>query len=161
MLEEERVGRADIFAACTGDDESNIMACVEAKELGTDYIMAIVQRPDYAHVVGKLGIDLAVSPRDVMAKQVLSYLNLGPTVSRTMLPGDRIGVYELEVNEGVAATQSALSELKLPAGCLVVAMMRHEHVRVPGADDRLEPGDRAIALVDLSVSDAVLALFTQ
>lgn len=161
VLEEERVGKADVFAACTGDDESNIMACVEAKELGTELIMAIVQRPDYAGVVGKLGIDLAVSPRDVMAKQVLSYLNLGPTVSRTMLAGDRIGVYELEINHDVAATQSALSELPLPSGCLVVAVMRHDYVRVPGADDRLQPGDRAIALVENSVADEMLTHFTK
>ena len=54
------------FVACTGDDESNIMACVEASDTGTKHVMAIVSRPDYAGVVGKLGIDLAVSPRKVM-----------------------------------------------------------------------------------------------
>lgn len=159
VLEEERVGRADVFAACTGDDENNIMACVEARELGTKRIMAIVQRPDYANVVGKLGIDLAVSPRDVMAKQILSYLNMGPVVSRAMLPGGKIGVYELEVNEGVAATEYDLFNLPLPAGCLVVAMMRHDYVRVPGASDRLRPGDQAVMLVEASAADEMLALF--
>ena len=68
VLEEERVGSADVFVACTGDDENNIMAGVEAREIGAKRIMSIVNRPDYAHVVGKLGIDLAVSPREVMAK---------------------------------------------------------------------------------------------
>ena len=33
-MEEERVGSADVFVACTGDDESNIMAAVEARDLG-------------------------------------------------------------------------------------------------------------------------------
>ena len=138
VLEEERVAQADVFAACTGDDENNIMACVEAKELGTKRMMAIVQRPDYANIVGKLGIDLAVSPRDVMAKQILSFLNLGAVISRNLLPGGRIGVYELEVNEGVPATRFDLSNLRLPPACLIVAVMRHEFVRVPGANDRLQ-----------------------
>ncbi len=61
ILEEERVGSADVFVACTGDDENNIMAGVEAREIGAKKIMAIVGRPDYANVVGKLGIDIAVS----------------------------------------------------------------------------------------------------
>ena len=78
VLEEERAGSADTFVACMGDDEENIMASVEAKEVGAKSVMAIIGRPDYGSVVGKLGIDLAVSPRDVMAKQVLSYLNRGP-----------------------------------------------------------------------------------
>ncbi len=159
VLEEERVASADVFAACTGDDENNIMACVEAKELGTKRIMAIVQRPDYANVVGKLGVDLAVSPRDVMAKQVLSFLNLGAVISRSLLPGRRIGVYELEVNEDVPATRFDLSALPLPPACLVVAVMRDEFVRVPGANDRLQPGDHVITLVEEESADGMLALF--
>lgn len=160
VLEEERVGTAAIFAACTGDDENNIMAGVEAKDIGAERILAIVQRPDYANVVGKLGIDLAVSPRDVMAKQILSFLNKGPVVSRSMLPGGNIGVFEIEVNEGATATRFDLLGLPLPASCLVIAVMRHEYVRVPGANDRLKPGDLVVILVDDAVSEEMLALFT-
>ena len=95
-LKRNASGNADVFAACTGDDENNIMAGVEAREIGAKKIMAIVGRPDYANVVGKLGIDVAVSERDVMAKQVLGFLNTGAIVSRTALPGGNIGVYEIE-----------------------------------------------------------------
>ncbi len=159
VLEEERVGAADVFAACIGDDENNIMACVEAKEIGAKRIMAIVQRPDYANVVGKLGIDLAVSPRDVMAKQILSFLNKGAVISRSMLPGGNIGVFEIEVLEGAAATQYDLFNLPLPNSCLVAAVMRHEFVRVPGADDRLQAGDLVVTLVDDSAAEEMLTVF--
>ncbi|MCP4193611.1 MAG: Trk system potassium transporter TrkA [Planctomycetaceae bacterium] len=159
VLEEERVGSADVFAACTGDDENNIMACVEAKEIGCKRMMAIVQRPDYANVVGKLGINLAVSPRDVMAKQILSFLNKGPVISRSMLPGGNIGVFEIEINEGARATQFDLLSLPLPPSCLILAVMRHEFVRVPGANDRLKTGDLVVALVDDSAAEDMLTLF--
>ena len=59
---------ADVFVGCTGEDEDSIMACVEARELGAKTIMCIVSRPDYANVMGKLGIDHAVSPRKVMSE---------------------------------------------------------------------------------------------
>ena len=58
VLEEERVGNADVFVACMGDDEENIMAGVEAREVGAKSVMALIGRPDYASVVGKLGIGL-------------------------------------------------------------------------------------------------------
>jgi len=160
VLEEERVGSADVFVACIGDDENNIMACVEAREIGAETIMAIVQRPDYANVVGKLGIDSAVSPRDVIAKQVLGFLNAGPVISRTPLPGGDIGVLEIEVLEGSAATEHVLANLQLPAPCLIAAVMRADFVHVPGADDRLRPGDTVVALVDSSAVDATLQLFS-
>jgi trk system potassium uptake protein TrkA len=160
VLEEERVDSADIFAACLGDDEENIMACVEAHEIGAKSIMAIVQRPDYANVVGKLGIDLVVSPREVIAKQVLAFLNTGAVVSRSLLPGGSIYVLEIEVLSGAAATREVLAELELPDQCLIAAVMTADYVRVPGAADRLQAGDTVVALVDSSATDDLLKLFT-
>ena len=159
VLEEERVGSADAFAACLGDDESNIMAGVEAREIGARRIMAVVSRPDYAAVVGKLGIDLAVSPRNVMARQILGFLNTGPVISCTSLADGRIGVYEIEVIEGVPVTEHDLASLQLPPQCLIAAVIRQQYVRVPGADDRLHPGDTVIALVDDSAVDAMFSMF--
>lgn len=160
VLEEERVGTADYFVACTGDDENNIMACVEARDAGAEYVMAIVSRPDYARVVGKLGIDLAVSPRKVIAKQVLGFLNTGPIVSRMSLTGGSIGVYEIEVLEGALATQHVLANVPLPSSCLIAAVMRDDAVRVPGADDRLSPGEVVVALIDDASVEAAIKQFT-
>ncbi len=159
VLEEERVGSVDVFVACTGDDENNIMAGVEAREIGAAQIMAIVGRPDYASVVGRLGIDVAVSERDVMAKQVLGFLNVGAVVSRTMLPGGQIGAYEIEVTEGCTATEHVLANLRLPPQCLIAAVLREDYVRVPEADDRLLPGDTVVALIENSAEESALQFF--
>ena len=159
VLEEERVGSADVFVACTGDDENNIMAGVEAREIGAKRIMSIVGRPDYANVVGKLGIDLAVSPREVMARQVMSFLNSGPVISRSSLPGGSIEVLEIEVIQGAPATEHVLANLPLPSACLIAAVMKEDYVRVPGADDRLVAGDTVVALVDDSAVEDIISLF--
>ncbi len=153
VLEEERVGSADVFVACTGDDENNIMAGVEAREIGAKKIMALVGRPDYANVVGKLGIDLAVSEREVMAKQILGFLNTGPVITRTTLPGGTIAVLEIEVLDGSQVVEHVLANLSLPASSLIAAAMREDYVHVPGGDDRLLPGDIAVVLVDESSVD--------
>jgi trk system potassium uptake protein TrkA len=159
VLEEERVGSSDYFIACTGDDENNIMAGVEAKDIGAQHIMAIVSRPDYANVVGKLGIDFAVSPRDVMARQVLGFLNTGPVISRTNLGTSSIGVFEIEVTEGAPATEHVLANLPLPNSCLIAAVIREDYVSVPGGDDRLHAGDTVVALIDDSVLDVAMEQF--
>lgn len=161
ILEEERVGNADVFVACTGDDENNIMAGVEARDIGAKQIMAVVGRPDYANIVGKLGIDLAVSEREVMAKQILGLLNSGPVISRSSLPGGTIEVFEMEVFEGVEATHSPLAELPLPRECLIAAVMRQDFATVPGATDRLRPGDTVVALIENSAIEKTLSIFSK
>jgi trk system potassium uptake protein TrkA len=160
-LEEERVGSADVFVACTGDDENNIMACVEARELGAKTIIAIVSRPDYANVVGKLGIDHTVSPREVVAKQVLGFLNTGPIITRMPLAsGSGIDVLEIEVVKGAPATEHVLANVNLPPQCLIAAVIRENYVHVPGADDRLSPGDTAVALVEQRAVEDTVRLFS-
>jgi trk system potassium uptake protein TrkA len=158
-LEEERVTAADVFVACIGDDEDNIMAGVEARDIGAKSVMALINRPDYANIVGKLGIDLAVSPREVMAKQVHSFLNTGSIISRTQLAGGVIAVLELEVYAGAPVTEHVLANLRLPRQCLIAAVTREDFVKVPGADDRLKPGDTVVTLVQDSAIDEMLPLF--
>jgi trk system potassium uptake protein TrkA len=160
VLEEERVGSADVFVACTGDDENNIVTGVEASEIGAKTIMAVVQRPDYAQLVGKLGIDVAVSPRDVMAKQVLGFLNTGAVVSRSHLSGGNIGIFEIDVLEDAPVTEHVLANLQFPQQCLIAAVIRENFVKVPGADDHLRAGDTVVALMEDSVVDDALQLFS-
>ena len=159
-LEEQRVGNADVFVACTGDDEDNMMLGVEADDLGAGQIMAVIGRPDYASIIQKLGIDLAVSEHSVMARQILSYLNQGIVISRAKMPGGLINVLEVDVLEGSPATESAVKDLGLPDRCLIVAVIQQDYVRVPGATDRLSAGDTAVILVEDDVVDATLGVFS-
>ncbi len=159
ILEDEGAGTVDFFVACTGNDESNIMAGVEARELGASRVMCVVGRPDYANVVGKLGIDCAVSERDVLARQVLGFLNEGAIISQSRLPSGEIGVYELEVVEGTKVTLATLADLPLAGRCLIAAIQRDGFVRVPRADDQLKPGDIVVALIDQSSAEDSLELF--
>ncbi|MEM6776513.1 MAG: Trk system potassium transporter TrkA [Planctomycetota bacterium] len=159
ILEDEGGGTVDYFVGCTGNDENNIMAGVEARELGASRVMCVVGRPDYANVVGKLGIDLAVSERDVVARQILGFINEGAVISQSKLPDGSIGVYELEILSDAPVTNASLANLPLAGRCLISAIQRDGFVRVPTADDVLRAGDIVVALIDLSDADNVLTLF--
>jgi len=159
ILEEQRVGNADVFVAATGDDEDNLILGVKANDLGAKQVLSVIGRPDYASVTNRLGIDLAVSSRDVMAKQILSYLNEGVVISRAKMPGGLINVLEVDVPEGSPATQANLADLELPDRCLVVALIQQDYVRVPGAGDHMNANDTAILLVEDDVVDMALNVF--
>ena len=121
--------------------------------------MGVISRPDYASIIQKLGIDLAVSEQSVMARQILSYLNHGIVVSRAKMPGGLINVIEVDVLDGSPVTESAVKDLGLPDRCLIVAVIQQDYVRVPGANDRLSIGDTAVILLEDDVVDATLAVF--
>ncbi len=159
-LEEQRVGNADIFVACTGDDEDNLVMAVKSNELGAKQVMCTIGRPDYASVTKRLGIDVAVSSRDVMAKQILSYLHQGVVISRVKMEGGLINVIEVDVMEGSPATESILADIGIPERCLIAAVIHFDYVRVPGAKDRLTANDTVILIVEDDVVESALALFS-
>ena len=159
-LEEQRIGNADIFVACTGDDEDNLVMAVKANELGAKKVMCTIGRPDYASVTKRLGIDVAVSSRDVMAKQISSYLHQGVVISRVKMEGGLINVIEVDVMEGSPATKSILAEIGIPERCLIVAVIQLDYVRVPGAKDRLTANDTVILIVEDDVVESTLSIFS-
>ena len=135
------------------------MASIDAKQIGSKRALCTIDRPDYAQIVSNLGIDVAVSPRDVMAKQILGFLNTGVVISRMSLASGNISVLEMDVLAGTPITESVLAKLALPRKSLIAAVMREGYVQVPGADDRLNAGDTVVALVEDSAEDELLAKF--
>lgn len=157
-LEEARVKNCDAFIACTGDDEDNLVCAVEAKELGANRTLCVVRRPDYANVLQRLGIDAAVSPREVMAREVTGLLMTSPVIGRSEVgDGDAVAI-EVEILEGAPVAGMALRDLRLPRS-LVAAIVEEEYVRTPGPDDVLKPGATAVLLVGAENVEALLESF--
>jgi trk system potassium uptake protein TrkA len=148
-----------VFVAATGHDEDNIVCGVEAKTLGCQKILGVIRRPDYANVLEKLGIDLAVSPREVMARQVLAMVQTGPVLLRTELGESDTEVLEIRVRKDSPITTNPLRSLGL-TNCLIAAFERSQDVRIPGADDQLHPEDIAVVLTQRgAASEQVVKLF--
>ena len=157
-MEEARVGKADVFVAATGHDEDNIVCGVEARELGAGRIMSVVRRPDYANVLGKLGIDVAVSPRSVMARQVDGMVQTGAVLARFDVAGRQAAVYEVEIRPGCPLIGVPLKEMGFRKA-LIAAIDREDFVRVPGAEDTVKAGDVAVVLAQVDAAKDVLAKF--
>ena len=160
-LENEFIGSSNFFVAATGNDENNIMACVEAKKLGTETALAVINRPDYAGVVADLGIDVPISPREVMEGQIEGLLHTGPLVfANPHLLAGNINVVEMEVEGESPVTKAPLMECGLPKQSLLGAVVRNNCVQVPRADFQLKGGDSVIALVLESEIPALVKAFT-
>ena len=159
-MEDARVGMADVFVATTGRDEDNIICGVEARELGTKRILCVVRRPDYVNVLEKLLIDVAVSPRQVMARQVLGMVSGGPILASEKSADGNVLIWEVEVKQGAPVTRMPLKELSL-SQTLIAAIVRDDFVRVPTATDILKAGDTAVVMVNKGIAAEAIKLFSQ
>jgi trk system potassium uptake protein TrkA len=145
FLKEEQIDNADVFISTTASDEANIMSAIQAKNLGVKKVLVVIHRPDYADLVEKMGIDKAVSPRVVMADNMLSLLRKGKVSTLVTLDYGKAEILELVV-ECEDFVGKALRNLPLPGGSSVLTLQRGREVTVPHADMEFQLGDTILVI---------------
>ena len=96
--------------------------------------------------------------RRVLARQVRGMVNAGPIIARTFIAGGDAEIWEVEILPDAPVTESPLKELQL-GRALVAALVFEDYVRVPGADDRMKPGETAVLIVEGTQADETLKMF--
>ena len=165
VLENKYPKESDIFVACLGDDENNIMSCVEAADLGIKNVVAVIKRQDYAKLVKSrsqlFNISEVVSPQSVVIRQINGLLNYGPLVYRNthLLPGE-VDILELEVGKNAPITHDVLKNVGLNKQALIAAVIRDNSTLMPNADFQIKEGDNVIALANGNIISDLLKMFT-
>jgi len=145
FLKEERIDNADVFISTSASDEANIMSAIQAKDLGVKTVLVTIHRPDYADLVEKMGIDRAVSPRVVMAREVLSLLTKDKVSKLATLDDGKAEILQLTV-EGEDFVGQSLRKLTMPEGTLVLTLQRGLDVIVPNADTEFQLDDTVLVI---------------
>lgn len=144
LMEDENVGEMDMFIAVTDDDKENLLACILAKFLGTKKTVAQIRRSDFVNMVEKVGIDRAISPRNLMVAHILKFIGKGSIVSLTIFDEERAQMVELEIPMRARVVGKTLQQLSFPQHALIGIMVRGKNVIVPTGRDAIQGGDRII-----------------
>jgi trk system potassium uptake protein len=141
ILNEASIDRADVLLAVTDDDKTNILAAVRAKQVGCPMVIALVNDPTLAPLMGPLDIDAYINPRATTVSSILRHIRQGKV--RAIYS---VGDGEAEMIEAQVLTTSPLAgrlvrEIEFPEGVLVGAVMKGDKVVKPTGDLRIETGD--------------------
>jgi trk system potassium uptake protein len=159
LLEMEAVGEVDGFVAFTGSDETNMLACLLAKNLGARKVISLVERARYIPLVSRVGVDASVSPRRSTVNAILSYVRRGSVLSVATLKGTSAEAIEFDVSLRFPFAGQPLAEIRFPPGSLIGAIVRGSRVIVPRGTDSIRIGDRVIVFVMPDAIAPVEALF--
>lgn len=143
-LIEEGVAEADLVVAVTGSDTTNILSSLLAKHHGAAKCITRIHRPDFIPLLGKLGIDVALSPRLLVASTILRFVRRGAILSVATLLGTDAEVMELVVPDKSDFRGTAIKYLDFPLGANMGAIVRSGRVIIPTGDTILQPGDDVV-----------------
>jgi trk system potassium uptake protein TrkA len=161
LLEEEKVGDADVFVAASKRDEVNLMAGLLVQNLGVKKTIALVHRPDYIKIYEHLGLDATISPRRFAADQILKYVRAGRIVSVSEIADGKGEILEFVAPRKSKIIQNDLKNTGFPRGAVVGAIAGKRGIMVPTGNDRVQPGDSVIIFSTPEVRSRVEELFKQ
>ena len=160
-LKEERVGDADFFVAATHDDEDNVMACLQARDIGAKACLTLIHRSDYASAIrrsgSQLGILDAVSPRVAVSRELARFVTADEATVLRSLPGG-VEILSAPVGETSAAAGRSIAETDWPPASGIIALQHGNQASVPAAEDRVEAGDTVVAIVSPPAKQELLKL---
>lgn len=139
FLQNEDIGSNDVVVSVTNNDEKNLLCSLLAKQLGVKKVITRVSNPANVDLFEKVGIDVAVSPKEAAINEVRNKLlepnvNILATVERGQ--GE---VLEITMPESIKDTK--LMDVKLPAKAIVATIKRGHKVIIPKGNTLIRAND--------------------
>jgi trk system potassium uptake protein TrkA len=159
LLRSENVEGMDAFIAATGFDEENLLVSLLAKQLGAKKVIAKVGRSDYMPILETIGIDNAVSPKLIIAKDILRIIRGGKILSMSLLIGGRAEVLEIIPQSGTPVINKRLKDIGIPRGVIIGAIMREGKIIIPNGSSVIKSNDRVIVFTLENHIERVKKLF--
>lgn len=159
LLEEEDIEDMDAFVGLSGFDEQNLLMALTAKQYGVKKSVAKISKPSYSKVVDKLDVDAAFNPAYITASNILKIVRGGRTVSVYLMLGGEAEVLEIKLDKSLPILHKSLSQLNLPKGIILGAIVEHGKVIIPKGDTVLKENQKVIIFCLKENVDTVKKIF--
>jgi trk system potassium uptake protein TrkA len=144
---EAGMGRADVVAAVTGDDEDNLVACQVAKmHFNVPRAIARVNNPKHEALFRQLAIDETVSPTRAILGVIEHDIPIHDLLHLAELEGGELQIVEAQLDAESPVIGRELRELELPEGSHVAVLIRDDRAIALRPETRLLNGDKLLAV---------------
>lgn len=152
VLEAAGIRQADVVAAVTGSDETNlVVAGLARSEFNVPRVIARVNDPRNAWMfTPKLGVDVALNQADLLAHLIAEEMSVGEMMTLLKLRKGDYSLVEEKVHPRSPASGKPISALGLPAECVFAGIIRKGKLLIPRGDLLLQPDDEVLAVVHSS-----------
>jgi trk system potassium uptake protein TrkA len=154
------IRQADVVAAVTGTDETNLVVTSLARfEFNVPRTIARVHTPKNAWMfTPAMGVDVALNQADLLAHLIAEEMSLGDMMTLLKLRKGQYSLVEERVAPTAVAAGKAVRDLDLPAECTLAAVIREGQLLIPRGDLVLRPADEVLAVVHASQVEQLAAL---
>ncbi|AEK73203.1 Trk-type pottasium transport system, NAD-binding component [Thermococcus sp. 4557] len=163
-LEEANIKQADAFAALTGKDDANLLACILAKHLNPKVKTSLrlgnpKNRRIFEEVTDlKRYFDFVISPEEIAAEYISRNI-VTPGFDRVLFPKEGAEIVRFTIDENSEIAGKYVRDLKLPRDALMIAVYDEKgNLIIPSGDTKLPERGQVIVFAKNSILDNVKGL---
>ena len=162
VLEKAGIQKAQVLAAVTGSDETNLVITSLGKfEFNVQRVIARINNSKNAWLfTPEMGVDVALNQAEILARLSAEEMSVGDMMTMLKLRRGKYSIVEEKINAGAPAIGTAIKDLKLPSNCVISGIIRQGEIVLPRGVTTLEEGDEVLALVDDSAREQLANLLT-
>jgi trk system potassium uptake protein TrkA len=176
ILKEAETHRADLIIAVTDSDETNMITCFIAKELGAGTTVARVRNPEYSgYFIGAasspsaprkvirpktFGVDLFINPVAEAAREIVTILSGFYSTPMETFADGLVQIREFRA-EKETVVDKAVSETVFHKPGTIIAILRAEGTFIPTADEVIRQGDRVYVVAPREFIDEIGRMFAE
>ena len=176
ILREAEAERADLVLAVTNSDETNMVTCFMAKELGAATTAARIRNPEFSGYFiapakspqaprkiirpRSLGIDVFINPEAEAAKEIMGILSGFYSTPVESFANGLVQIREFKV-EGGALVNKTLGQINFPKPCVIAAIVRAGGIITPTAEEVITEDDSVYLVASREFMDELGKMFSK
>ena len=150
VLERAEIHKAQVLAAVTGSDETNLVITSLGKfEFNVPRVIARINNSKNAWLfTPEMGVDVSLNQAEILARLSAEEMSLGDMMTMLKIRRGQYSIVEEKIFPGARAVGAAIKDLGLPDNCTISGILRDGKMILPRGTTVLEAGDEVLAMVD-------------
>jgi len=153
VLRTADIKNADIFIACSGVDEANIVACLSAKQFGGVRTICFVSREEYKNTLNiekdsdnlsNFFIDYIIWPEELLTQEIFRIVTVAQALDVENFADGRARLLEYKVQSHLPIIGKKLKECGFTSDTLMVGLTRNGELFIPNGDTEIFEDDKLI-----------------
>lgn len=152
-LNDAQIKDADVFIACTDNDESNIVACYTVRRMSQTKTVCFVSKEDCleslnilkgSSYLNEMYIDLVIWPDDLLTQEIFRIITVPKAIVVENFADGKARLTEYRIDEDSKILGLKVKECSFPEQTIIVGITRDEELFIPNGETELQLNDKII-----------------
>jgi trk system potassium uptake protein len=150
------IAETDALIALTAQDETNMIICLLAKDLGAKQVGARISRIDYNEkILRKLGVDVVIHPEAAAAGYIEELITKPEVLDLAFLSRGNAEIMEFEVTGKSKLAGKKVKDIENPAGSSIIGFFEKGELVIPNPETKIKKGMKVLIIAKRSVANSV------